>query len=449
MHPETPSAFLIADKVDFEADFKGAKQRFENVRALTETICNPLETEDYGLQAMEDTSPPKWHLAHSTWFFETFLLVPYTKNYRVFNTRFHELFNSYYRSLGSPYPRARRGLISRPTVREVYAYRAHVDAALSELLAAPAGLQSPRLLEILEWGLQHEQQHQELLLMDIQYNLFANPLRPAYLSSVDPSPAAPDGTPLGWVDFLGGNRNLGADGGGFSFDNESPRHIVYLEPYALADRLATCEEYLAFMEDGGYDRHEFWLADGWDLRRKRGWEAPLYWEKREGRWRQYTLQGMQDVRPNDPVSHVSYYEADAFARWAGKRLPTEAEWENAVSQGTDGLWRPATEAANFLESGRLRPSPASEAPASVNGLRQVFGDLWEWTQSAYAPYPGFKPPRGALGEYNGKFMNNQRVLRGGSCVTPRSHIRPTYRNFFHPEDRWPFNGVRLCQESQI
>jgi ergothioneine biosynthesis protein EgtB len=431
--------------VDFTLDFKGQSERLLKIRGTTETICNPLETEDYGLQCMEDVSPAKWHLAHTTWFFETFLLVPHFKNYRNFNDRFHELFNSYYQSLGTPFTRAHRGLLSRPTVREVYAYRAHVNDALRELLSTTPGPDAPRILEILEWGIQHEQQHQELLLMDIKYNLAFNPLRPAYLKAPEVSGRGPQPqATLNWMEFSGGNRNVGAysapvGSGVFAFDNETPRHLTWLEPYALADRLVTCGEYLDFMEDGGYDRPEFWLADGWDAAQKQGWRAPLYWEQISGRWWQYTLHGMTPVDPACPVCHVSYYEADAMARWAEKRLPTETEWENAV--GSE-----AVPAGNFLESGRLHPVPAEAVSPSLNGIRQAFGDVWEWTQSAYAPYPGFKPPAGALGEYNGKFMNNQRVLRGGSCVTPASHMRATYRNFFHAGDRWPFTGVRLCSE---
>ncbi|MCD6024589.1 MAG: hypothetical protein K0Q91_1505 [Fibrobacteria bacterium] len=426
-------------------DFIDSIHGFKNVRYFTETLCNPLETEDYGIQCFPDASPPKWHLAHTTWFFETFLLLPHLKNYRAFNSRFHELFNSYYRSLGHPYARSQRGLLSRPTVGEVYAYRRHVDTAVEDLLALSGN--DPAVTEILEWGLQHEQQHQELLVMDIQYNFAFNPLRPAYAGFRAPARKPLDRErpeSFAWIDFAGGPRPIGAEGEAFSFDNERPRHIAYLQPYALGQKPVTCGEYLRFIEDKGYGRPELWLADGWDQVLNQAWEAPLYWERQNGEWWHYTLGGMQTVDPDAPVCHVSFYEADAYARWAGKRLPTETEWENAVGAGSS--WRHAVSGSNFLESGRLQPAPAAADAPLVNGLSQALGDVWEWTQSAYGPYPGFTPPRGALGEYNGKFMNNQRVLRGGSCATPASHLRPTYRNFFRPEDRWPFTGIRLCAD---
>ncbi len=422
-------------------------ERFLRTRQLTESLCAPLELEDYGLQCMEDVSPPKWHLAHTTWFFETFLLLPFQKNYRPFNPRFHELFNSYYLTLGNPFGRSHRGFLSRPTVREIYAYRKSVDGAVAELAGRPENEETARLEEIVEWGIQHEQQHQELLLMDIKYNLSCNPLRPAYGSL----PEAPEKKKqanipsLRWIDFPEGNCELGSGGDGFSFDNERPRHLVYLHPFSWADRPVTCGEYLEFMEAGGYEQPEEWLSDGWNAKQAAKWRAPLYWENLEGTWWQYTLGGMRRVEENTPVCHVSYYEADAFARWSGKRLPTEAEWEHAARDGLEEGWSTALAGANTLESGLLQPAPLSEGDP-FQGLRNMFGDVWEWTQSAYAPYPGFRIPEGALGEYNGKFMNNQRVLRGGSCVTPRSHLRPGYRNFFRPHDRWPFTGVRLCED---
>jgi ergothioneine biosynthesis protein EgtB len=418
--------------------FSSISERYHSVRSLTETLCNPLETEDYGLQGGEHASPPKWHLAHTTWFFETFILVPGVRNYRSYDSRYPALFNSYYQSLGEPFARARRGDLSRPTVAEIYAYRRHVDAAMQELLQSEI---SPRIAERLEWGLQHEQQHQELLLMDIQFNFSRNPLRPIYAEPLAPVAPQPH-LPLQWISFEGGLRPLGHEGAGFAFDNEQPRHPVHLAPYALADRPVSCGEYLVFMEYGGYDRPELWLADGWETLRREGWRAPLYWERRGDQWWRFTLRGMVAIDPEEPVSHVSFYEADAFARWAGKRLPTEAEWENAVL--VDAAARVAPASANLLEDGWLQPRPAPAEEAGL-GLRQMFGDLWEWTESAYIPYPGYAPPGGALGEYNGKFMNNQRVLRGGSFATPASHLRPTYRNFFRPEDRWAFTGVRLCR----
>jgi ergothioneine biosynthesis protein EgtB len=436
-HPFQPLG--PADETFESPVFSGISERFRKVRKETETLCKPLETEDYGLQCAEHASPPKWHLAHTTWFFETFILLPRLRDYRSYDSRYHALFNSYYQSLGEPFERAHRGDLSRPTVAQVYAYRRHVDLAMGELLS---GRLSSDLVSLVEWGLQHEQQHQELLLMDIQYNLSRNPLRPAYAERLGrPEPQAH--LPLQWVPFSGGERRLGYEGMGFAFDNERPRHPVHLAPYALADRPVNCGEYLVFMEYGGYDRPELWLSDGWEVARREGWRAPLYWEKRGEEWWRYTLRGMTPVDAEAPLCHVSFYEADAFARWASRRLPTEAEWENASF--ADAEARPGLPAsANLLESGLWQPRPAPEEEAGT-GLRQMFGDTWEWTQSAYSAYPGYETPRGALGEYNGKFMNNQRVLRGGSCVTPASHIRPTYRNFFRPEDRWAFTGVRLCQ----
>jgi ergothioneine biosynthesis protein EgtB len=305
---------------------------------------------------------------------------------------------------------------------------------------------------VTEWGIQHEQQHQELLLMDIKYNFSCNPLRPAYLSaetvSLEGAAALPEKVPpLRWVDFPEGTYPLGFQGDGFSFDNERPRYLSYLYPFSLASRPVTNGEFMEFIESGGYDRPEYWLSDGWNARKAEGWHAPLYWENLEGHWRHYTLAGVRRMEESAPVCHVSYYEADAYARCSGKRLPTEAEWEHAARAGTETGWRAALEGANTLESGLLRPAPWNEAEGdSPHGLQRMFGDVWEWTQSAYSPYPGFRLPEGALGEYNGKFMNNQRVLRGGSCVTPRSHLRPTYRNFFRSQDRWPFTGIRLCDD---
>jgi ergothioneine biosynthesis protein EgtB len=403
------------------------------VRAATELLCRGLEVEDHCIQSMPDVSPPKWHLAHTTWFFETFLLAPFFPRYRVFDPAYHYLFNSYYESAGTPYPRAQRGLLSRPTVEEVYRFRAHVDRGIEALLARSAGsANASQIAERVTLGAHHEQQHQELLLTDIKHNFAINPLRPVYRQAAGEGGSAPR---LAWRTYPGGLEILGHAGEGFAFDNETPPHRVHLEPYALASRPVTNGEYLTFIEDGGYARAELWLADGWRTVKEQGWRAPLYWEPGEGQWQQMTLGGLRDVAPDEPVCHVSYYEAEAYARWAGARLPTEAEWETAA--------RDEAIAGNLLESGRLHPRPARAG----SGLRQVYGDVWEWTASPYVPYRGYRPLAGALGEYNGRFMCNQYVLRGGSCATPASHLRATYRNFFPPAARWQFSGIRLARDS--
>lgn len=400
--------------------------RYREVRRVSESICRPLATEDYCIQSMPDVSPPKWHLAHTSWFFETFLLRPFVPGYAVFDARYEYLFNSYYETVGSPFPRAQRGLLARPTVEEIYRYRAHVDNAMQELLAHCPRDHAEAVYSRTTLGLHHEQQHQELLLTDIKHIFAFNPLKPAYRQT-DSAPAArPE--PLRWISHAGGVREIGHAGAGFAFDNETPRHRVYVDDFAIAARPITNGEYLAFMEAGGYERADLWLSDGWRETKEHRWQAPLYWERRDGRWWMYTLAGMVPVREEEPVCHVSFYEADAYARWAGKRLPSEAEWEMAVA----GL----PIAGNFYESGALQPRAAA--------LGQFYGDVWEWTASDYAPYPGYRPPAGALGEYNGKFMCNQRVLRGGSCASPQSHLRATYRNFFYPNTRWQFAGLRLA-----
>lgn len=429
-------------------DPRAARAReYRRVRAVTESLCAPLEIEDYVIQGAPEASPPKWHLAHTTWFFETFLLAAFAPGYRLHDARYPRLFNSYYHSVGTPPPREARGL-SRPTLREVFRYRRAVDEAVLRLLERQG--HDPKPGRILEWGLQHEQQHQELLLMDVLRNFSVNPLRPAchppepHAAEEGPaSGTAWPGESVRWAVFDGGLRGIGHAGDGFAFDNEGPRHRAHLAPYALADRLVTCGEYLAFIEDGGYARPELWLSDGWETRMRHGWEAPLYWERDAGSWRRFSLRGLLPLEPAAPVIHASFYEADAFARWAGARLPTEAEWENAAGEGSE--WSASLAGANLLENAAWDARPARDLPGG--GLRQMAGDAWEWTQSAYAPYPGYRPPEGALGEYNGKFMNNQRVLRGGSFATPRAHLRPTYRNFYRPEDRWAFTGFRLCKDS--
>jgi ergothioneine biosynthesis protein EgtB len=408
----------------------GLSTQYRAIRRLSEALCQPLEIEDYGIQAMADVSPPKWHLAHTTWFFETFLLRPYQPGYREFHPGYGYLFNSYYEAVGDRHPRPQRGLLSRPTVKEVYQYRAHVDGAMEQLLRQS---DHPAVVELTTLGLHHEQQHQELLLTDLKYNLAINPLRPAYRQDVAVRECACP-PPLEFVSFAAGLYTTGHQGTGFAFDNESPAHSVYLQDFALANRLVTNGEYLEFMADGGYCTASHWLAEGWGTVQSEGWQAPLYWEQRDGQWWVFTLGGPKPINPMEPVSHLSYFEADAFATWRGCRLPTEAEWEVAASG--------VSIQGNFLVADHLHPQPASASQT----IQQLYGDTWEWTQSAYLPYPGFRPAPGAVGEYNGKFMCNQMVLRGGSCVTPPDHIRPSYRNFFPPGARWQFSGLRLARE---
>jgi ergothioneine biosynthesis protein EgtB len=405
------------------------------VRQFTERLCQALETEDYVIQAMPDVSPPKWHLAHTSWFFETFILTPAAAGYRSPHASYAYLFNSYYVAAGERYSRPRRGLLSRPTVEEVYRYRAHVDQHLTALLDGWDDRALDTWSPLVELGIHHEQQHQELLLTDLKYNFSYNPLRPAYVTADIPPQTAAVGA-LQWVSYAEGVRWIGHNGQGFAFDNESPRHRSFVEPFQLGSRLVTNGEYLAFMADGGYTRPELWLSMGWDVVQREGWQAPLYWERHDGCWWVMTLAGMQPVQEAEPACHVSYYEADAYARWAGARLPTEVEWEVAAT--------PLTVRGNFVEREAFHPIPLTQADAATP-LAQMFGDVWEWTQSHYSPYPGFSPAPGAVGEYNGKFMANQFVLRGGSCATSASHIRPTYRNFFPAEARWQFMGIRLAR----
>ena len=405
--------------------------RFAAIRAATVALAAPLSAEDCAIQSMPDASPIKWHLAHTSWFFETFVLEPHLAGYRLYDTAFRMLFNSYYNAVGEKHPRPQRGLLSRPSLDEILSYRMHVDAAVASLLAR--GEPTNDVHDLLELGCNHEQQHQELILTDLKHMLSCNPQKPAYAraSTTEEEANAP---PLAWIAFAGGVIEIGHDGAGFAFDNETPRHRQYLDAFALASRPVTNAEYAAFIADDGYRRPELWLSEGWDWVNANGIAAPLYWENGGGT-RQFTLHGMQPRESNAPVCHVSLFEADAYARWAGARLPTEAEWEVAAAQvPVDG---------NFVESGALRPRPAARGHASPT---QLFGDVWEWTQSAYAPYSGFRPAAGAIGEYNGKFMCNQYVLRGGSCATPRAHIRASYRNFFPAPARWQFSGFRLARD---
>ncbi|MBL8518122.1 MAG: ergothioneine biosynthesis protein EgtB [Betaproteobacteria bacterium] len=405
---------------------------FRATRQRTETLAEPLSLEDCALQSMPDASPVKWHLAHTSWFFETFILDGLT-DYRTFDPAYRVLFNSYYVSVGDRHPRPERGLVSRPGLADILRYRAHVNAAMEAAFAAGLGANRLRLLQL---GINHEEQHQELILTDLKHLFSKNPLKPIYkpqwpLTAVEPAPVA-------WVPFTSGLHEIGHAGDAFAFDNESPRHCEYSQGFELASRLVTHGDFLAFMADGGYQRPELWLSAGWDCVIQNHWTAPLYWEQRDGEWLTFTLHGMVKIDPHTPVCHLSYFEADAFARWSGARLPTEAEWEIAANvcpvQG------------NFLESGAFHPLPLS-GQKQMGPLAQMFGDVWEWTQSDYRPYPGFRPAPGAVGEYNGKFMCGQYVLRGGSCATPQRHIRPTYRNFFPPHARWQFSGLRLARDA--
>jgi ergothioneine biosynthesis protein EgtB len=405
---------------------------FSQVRARSEALCAPLHPEDCVVQSMPDVSPPKWHLAHVSWFFEAFILTPCAPGYKSPDPRFDHLFNSYYQTHGTPFPRERRGLLSRPDLNEVMRYRQHVDQAMLRLLDAPPPEHAHEIVRRTELGLQHEQQHQELLLMDIKHILAQNPLNPAYRDNL-PAPAAAPCAPLQWLPYPAGLRQIGHAGNDFAFDCEKPRHRHFLDAFELADRPVSNADYLTFMHDGGYQRSELWLADGWTQVQQQRWRAPLYWRLTEQGWQCFGLSGLQPLELAAPVCHVSYYEADAYARWAGARLPTEAEWEVAAQ---DEPLR-----GNFLEDGYLQP-----CAQPGRGLRQLFGDVWEWTSSAYLAYPGFAPLEGSLGEYNGKFMAGQMVLRGGSCATPEEHIRASYRNFFYPHMRWQFAGLRLARD---
>lgn len=409
--------------------------RYQRVRAASEAICAPLSAEDHVVQSMPDVSPPKWHLAHVTWFFEAFVLKPFLPGYRTPEPLYDHLFNSYYETHGTPFTRARRGLISRPGVAEVMAFRAHVDRAMGELLAAPPAEHAREIARRVELGLQHEQQHQELLFMDIKHILAQNPLHPVYRGDLAPVPTIP-AAPLRWHGFAGGVQSIGHGGDGFAFDCESPRHREFVGDFQLASRPVSNAEYLDFIIDGGYARSELWLSDGWSLVRQDGWRAPLYWLHEDEAWYEMTLGGLRPLDLEAPVCHLSFYEADAYASWAGARLPSEAEWEVAAAHLPPG--------GNFVENDHLQPVAAMDAP---DALQQMFGDVWEWTGSAFRPYPRFKPLSGSLGEYNGKFMSGQMVLRGGCCATPRDHIRSTYRNFFYPAMRWQFAGLRLAKEA--
>lgn len=408
--------------------------RYTAIRRFSEALCADLGDEDLVAQSMPDASPLKWHLAHTTWFFEKVVLEHIDPDYEPVDPAYAYLFNSYYNALGDRHARPLRGVLTRPTVPQVREYRDSVDASVLRLLDRFQDAERVELVGLLEIGLNHEQQHQELMLADVKHLFSLNAMLPRYRDPLPEETAAPRA--LGWVEVQEGVYSIGSDSGSFAFDNEKPRHRVFIEPFALADRLVTNAEYLEFVEDGGYLKPELWLEVGWSTVQQPGWESPVYWHRRDGGWVEFTLGGERELVPCEPVSHVSYLEADAFARWAGARLPTEAEWEVAAA--------PLPVEGNFVSSGRFHPSAAPRPGGS--GLRQMFGDLWEWTSSAYSPYPGFRPEPGILTEYNGKFMCNQLVLRGGSCVTSRDHVRPSYRNFFYPPDRWQFSGIRLAKD---
>jgi ergothioneine biosynthesis protein EgtB len=408
---------------------------YGTTRARSIALAKPLSAEDSTVQSMPDASPVKWHLAHTTWFFETFVLERYARGFKPFDPAFRVLFNSYYNAVGEKHPRPERGMLTRPSLDEVLAYRASVDERVLDLLGARHASHAA-IAQLVTLGVNHEEQHQELILTDVKHLLSRNPLSPAYAERWPLTPVRP--RQPRWIAFGGGTYEIGHAGTEFAFDNEGPRHRVLVADFELASHPVTYGEYCEFIADGGYQQPELWLSMGWDLVRAQDWQAPLYWQKVDGRWFNFTLHGLVEIEMNTPVCHLSYFEADAYARWAGARLPTEFEWEIAAAElPRDG---------NFLDSNALHPLAPRTDPHAF-GLAQMYGDVWEWTQSAYAPYPGFRPVSGAVGEYNGKFMCNQYVLRGGSCATPFRHIRPSYRNFFPPDARWQFSGVRLAHDA--
>jgi ergothioneine biosynthesis protein EgtB len=410
---------------------------FQQVRQQTEALCQPLVTEDYVIQSIADVSPPKWHLAHTTWFFETFILARLLEGYKQVDSSFCYLFNSYYQGIGNPFPREKRGLLSRPTVETVVHYRKQVNEAILSLLEKTQEDKLEELASLLTLGLHHEQQHQELLLMDIKHNFSINPDFPCYKKDKEEKKQE-TAAQLSFIETPGGLVETGYPESLFCFDNELPLHKNFLRPFLMASRLVTNGEYLAFINEGGYKDPQWWLSDGWDCVSRYQWQAPLYWHNIDNEWSVFTLKGLKQLDYNEPVSHLSYYEADAYARWCGARLPTEIEWEHFVR-----FHNLSKENANLLGRGLFHPC---EAQCKENSKpQQFFGDLWEWTASPYIAYPGYKPLSGKLGEYNGKFMANQMVLRGGSCATPNSHIRTSYRNFFQPDKRWQFSGIRLAK----
>ena len=430
---KTISSTPVADR--HQALREALGENYLRVRSETEELARPITPEDAQIQTMDEVSPTKWHLGHTSWFFETFLLKD-RSGYKPADPEFAVIFNSYYNLVGVQHPRPRRGLLSRPCLAEVMDYRHEVDDALMRFFETALPDEIRKVAGIIELGLNHEEQHQELMLTDILHVYWSNAIRPAY-RDIEPESTS-EIEPVRWHAYDEGLYWIGHEGYGFAYDNEGPRHRVFVHGFQLASRPVTAGDYLQFMSDAGYRRPELWLSDGWYSVQEKDWQAPLYWEQRDGAWWSMTLHGMRPVDPDLPVCHVSYYEADAYARWAGARLPTEAEWEVAATKVPLG--------GNLQESAVLLPRPA-KAGVSADHPRQLFGDVWEWTQSAYAPYPGFRPQQSAIGEYNGKFMCNQLVLRGGSFATPRRHIRPTYRNFFPPQARWQFSGLRLAKDA--
>ncbi len=450
MNPEYDELMTGVVSPSTAADPQPVATDLRATRRLTEALAAPLSEADQTVQSIPDTSPTKWHRAHTTWFFETFVLAPHLAGYREFDPHFGYLFNSYYEQVGERYPRPRRGMVTRPGIERIAEYRRHVDDALDKLVAHCNEELGAVITPLLELGLHHEQQHQELLLMDIKHVLTGNLFDTAY----DHRPHEPvaDPGPMGWVAFEGGIHPVGLaprePGHGFRFDNEEPRHDALVPSFALADRLVTCGEWLEFMADGGYDDPTLWLSDGWHTRRAEGWDRPLYWDRDDdGRWLIHTLTGDRALDPNEPVCHISFYEADAFASWAGARLPTEFEWERASTLPHTigaGLAPDLDDGSSAVAASRLHPGGAG--PGADGVIRQLVGDCWEWTGSPYRPYPGYRAPAGAIGEYNGKFMINTMVLRGGCALTPAGHNRPSYRNFFHPHTRWHLSGVRLARD---
>lgn len=429
-------SILLEKTIDYKDESRLSRgiisDRFKSIREFSEYLVEPLEIEDFVIQAAEFASPAKWHLAHTSWFFETFLLHKFLDDFDSLHPQYAYFFNSYYLQTGVPFTRAKRGLLSRPTVKEVFEYRAYVNEEVEAFINQADDKIWEQAAKVIEIGINHEQQHQELILTDLKYMLSQNPLLPVYRDIKYKQSAQPD--KLQWIPFEEAVTEVGHPGGKFTYDNEHPRHKTLVQDFELADRLLTNGEYLDFIKDNGYSRSELWLDEGWATVKNEAWKAPLYWFQRDGKWMNFTLSGARKIDLNEPVTHISYYEADAYARWKGLRLPTEQEWEHACDLlPVEG---------NFVDNGKFHPATLNK---SSQKLKQMYGDVWEWTMSSYSPYPGYKPLPGALGEYNGKFMANQFVLRGGSCATSKSHIRKTYRNFFHADARWQFSGIRLAR----
>ncbi len=415
-------------------------EAYKKVRKFSHKLTSPLSTEDYVVQSMPDVSPTKWHLAHTSWFFEAFVLSKVNKNYKSPHPQYNFLFNSYYVQVGERHCRPKRGMISRPTVDEVYNYRAHVDKSMLSLFKDLGDKKFAQVAPVIETGIHHEQQHQELILTDVKHVFAQNPLYPVYKKYRKPSKKISgddQSIERSWKNLDGGIYEIGNDGKGFGYDNEFPRHKTYIEPFSLSSKLVTNAEYMEFIDDGAYSKPELWLSDGWNTIQANEWDAPFYWKKVDDKWHSFTLHGFTEVNMDEPVCHVSFYEAEAYSRWYGARLPSEFEWEAAsAEQKTNG---------NFADNENFHPLPLKNSKKDLN---QMYGDVWEWTRSPYSPYPGYKTPIGALGEYNGKFMCNQMVLRGGSCATSRSHVRNCYRNFFPPDSRWQFMGIRLAKDAR-